>query len=134
MIAKAGLILDILLLLVFMLGIVIMYTSILSTMKERLHESAMLQILGANKRFVLKVLSIEFIWLGFVSGLLAASIALWISHDIGANFFELNLGFNLKWLAIGVISSTLVIWIFGIIGTRQLFRVSPLWLLKERSI
>lgn len=131
MMDKISYALDILLGLVFVLGILIMYAGLLSSLKERLHESALLQILGADRRFVIKVLAIEFGLLGFISGILASIMALLVAHDIANHFFDLPYGFELRWLWIGILLSTIVILVCGLFGARKVFQVSPLWLLRQ---
>ena len=123
--------LQVLLMMVFVLGLLIMYASLLSSLKERLQESALLQILGANKRFIAKVLSIEFCALGLMAGLFAAVIAQWIAFDLAEHFFGFSCVFDFKWLFIGIISSTVAILMFGLIGARKIFYISPLWLLRN---
>lgn len=131
MMAKVSIGLNSLLALVFVLGILIMYASLLSSLKERLQESALLQILGANKIFILKVLTIEFSLLGIISGCLAGLMALIAAHDLATRFFGLSYGFEFKWVLIGIIMSTIIILACGLFGARRVFQVSPLWLLRR---
>lgn len=133
MITKITFGLQILLGLVFALGVVIMYASLLSTLKERLQESAMLQILGAGKRFVGKVLLVEFCILGFFSGSIASVAALFIAYDLGHNAFSVPFSLSLKWVVIGSLCGTAAVVVLGLIGARQVFQVSPLWLLREKG-
>ncbi len=133
MIDKISLSLQVLLMMVFVLGLLIMYASLLSSLKERLQESALLQILGANKRFIAKVLSIEFCALGLMSGLFASVFAQIIAFDLAEHFFGFPYVFDYKWLFIGIISSTVVILVFGLMGARKIFYISPLWLLRNTA-
>lgn len=133
LIAKISFALEVLLGLVFILGVVIMYASLLSTLKERLQESAMLQILGANKRLVAKVLLIEFSVLGVFSGVVASSMALALAHDLAHNIFSLPFGLDFTWMIVGIVMSTIMIAVFGLVGARAVFRVSPLWLLRQTT-
>jgi putative ABC transport system permease protein len=131
MIDKLSSALESLLVVVFALGILIMYASLLSSLKERIQESAMLQVLGANKTFIAKMLIVEFGLLGLFSGVVGSLMAMLIAKDLAARYFDLILILNMKWFWWGALLSTLVITLFGLIGTRSVFRVSPLWLLRE---
>ncbi len=131
MIDKLSLALEGLLVVVFALGILIMYASLLMSIKERVQESAMLQILGANKTFIAKMLIVEFGLLGLFSGVVGSLMAMLIAKDLAARYFDIILILNMKWFLWGTLLSTLVITLFGLIGTRSVFRVSPLWLLRE---
>ena len=120
-----------LLVIVFLFGIMILYASLLSNLKDRYQESAMLRILGAKRNLIGKILVIEFLTLGFMSGI-AASIGAMITAKMLANaFFGLSYAFNLKWLMIGSVSGPLILLVFGLLGTRSVFRASPLWLLRS---
>ncbi|MBS0290396.1 MAG: hypothetical protein JSS07_10245 [Proteobacteria bacterium] len=130
---KIALILQILLTIVFVMGILIMYTGLLSTLKERWTESAMVQILGASKAFVAKVLMIEFAVLGFLSGLGASLMACALAYSLNEQFFELRFTFDVSWFLLGMIGSIFTIMLFGMIGARTVFQTSPLWLLKQNT-
>ncbi|MCS5712576.1 ABC transporter permease [Candidatus Berkiella aquae] len=122
-----------LLLIVFALGILIMYASLLSSLRERLQESAMLQILGAKKVFIGKLLMVEFGLLGLFSGLVGSAMAMILAKDLATRYFAMTFTLNIKWLFYGTLLSTAVIIVFGLVGARKVFRVSPLWLLRQSS-
>ncbi len=124
---------QLLLMLVFIFGVFIMYASILSSLKERLTEGAMLQILGANKKFVLKVLLIEFGVLGSLAGLAGSVMAFFIAHDLAHRFFDLSLAINAAWFLWCMLGSVLAVVVFGLVGARKVFQVSPLWLLRQTA-
>jgi putative ABC transport system permease protein len=133
MVDKISISLQILIMMVFVMGIMIMYASLLSSIKERLLESAMLQILGAKKQFIAKVLMVEFGVLGFTSGLIASLMAMIVAQDIAQRFFNIHLYFQVFWVGVGTVASTMVVILFGLIGARSVFRVSPLWLLRQSA-
>ncbi len=122
-----------LLILVFSLGVLIMFASILSCLKERLHESAMLQVLGANRRLVAKVLLIEFGVLGLLSGVVGSFMAYVIASDLARQYFDFSLKINVSMFGISVLSSMIAVLVFGLLGTRKVFQVSPLWLLRQTN-
>lgn len=124
---------QLLLMLVFIFGVFIMYASILSSLKERLKEGAMLQILGANKKFVLKVLLIEFGVLGSLAGLAGSVTAYFIAQDLAHRFFDLSLTINTGWFLWCMLGSVIAVVIFGLVGARKVFQVSPLWLLRQTA-
>ena len=93
----------------------------------------MLQILGANKAFVAKILIVEFGLLGLFSGVVGSGMAMLLAKDLAARYFDIVLLLNMKWFWFGTLLSTLVITLFGLIGTRSVFRVSPLWMLRQSA-
>lgn len=122
-----------LLLIVFLLGILIMYASLLSSLKERMQESAMLQILGANKAFIAKLLVIEFGLLGLFCGIVGSGMAMLLAKDLAQSYFGIEFVISAKWFWYGTGSSALVITVIGLLGARKVFHVSPLWLLRQSS-
>lgn len=118
---------------VFLLGILMMYTNLLSTLKERLHESAMLRLLGAKQALIGKILLVEFFVLGILSSSIASIIALLLAQYMARNVFIVPFTMQLKWLLIGSILGTSIIILFGLMGTRGVFRVPPLWLLRRNQ-
>ncbi|MBS0287213.1 MAG: hypothetical protein JSR17_07955 [Proteobacteria bacterium] len=130
---KVSMGITLLLTLVFLLGVLIMYASVLSSLKERLTESAMLQILGANKYLVSKILLIEFGVLGLLAGITGCFMAVVIAKDLAHRFFEMPLTIHYTAVALAVLASTLTVMIFGLIGTRKVFQLSPLWLLRQTN-
>ncbi len=125
--------LQVLLLLVFILGILIMYASILSCLKERITESALLQILGARKKSIAQILVIEFGILGLLSVLAGSVLAILIAHDIANRFFDLTLNISMVWLLWTMVAGIITLILFGIFGTRKVFQTSSLWLLRENN-
>jgi len=131
MIEKLSKVLEILLLIVFSLGVLILYSGLISTLKERIQESAMLQILGASKSFMAKILLVEFGFLGLLSGLVGSLMAILLAKDLAARYFNMVFQVNMQWLWYPTLLSTIVIALLGLAGTRKVFRVSPLRLLRE---
>ncbi|MGE3319701.1 MAG: ABC transporter permease [Candidatus Berkiella sp.] len=133
MVIKISTALEGLLLIVFLLGILIMYASLLSSLKERMQESAMLQILGANKAFIGKLLVIEFGLLGLFCGIVGSGMAMLLAKDLAQSYFGIQFMVSAKWFWYGTLLSTLVITFIGLLGARKVFHVSPLWLLRQNS-
>ncbi len=133
MIAKLSMALEGLLIIVLILGGLIFYANLLSTLKERLQESAMLQIFGANRRLILTILLIEFMIMGLLSGAVASVMALLLAQDIAQHFFSMSLAFDSKWLVFGIIASMSLMGILGLWGARSVLTVSPLYLLRKTT-
>lgn len=131
MVDKIALALNVLLMIVFILGVLIMYANLISTLKERLQESAMLRILGARKILIGNMLIFEFIVLGGLSGLMASIMAIVLARELAQQFFALAFVFHIKWILIGLLMGMILITIFGLLGTRDIFKVSPLRLFRQ---
>ncbi len=113
-------------------GIAVLLAAVQSTRDERRYESAMLRTLGASRQVVLKGLAAEFIVLGLLSGLLAASTANVVGYFLATEIFNLKYYFDFRIWWIGVISGVVVVGLSGIAVTRSVIDVSPSATLRER--
>lgn len=115
-------------LLIFLLlfGLLIMYANILSTLKIRIQESALMKMLGADNRVILKILLLEFGILALISGAIGSLFALGVAYDLSQRYFAVSFHFKMWWLFLGVGGSGVFITCFGLLGTRSVFFSSPL--------
>lgn len=113
------------------LGVLILYASLAASLKERIQQSALLQILGASRTLVVKMLLIEFCLLGLFSGIMASLIAQGIAQRL-SHLLSIELFWQLKWIGWGMMSGVLSMTIFGMIGARAVFQVAPWWLLRQK--
>lgn len=128
---KLALALTALLSLVGALGIVIMYASILSTLKERIHESALLKILGGQNKLIRRIFFTEFMMLGAISGFLGSIASLFIAHYLAKYFFLVPFSSQLKWIMLGTVGGLVMVPLFGMLGAKEVFSASALRLFRQ---
>jgi putative ABC transport system permease protein len=131
MINKIAYALEFLLLLVFILGIVIMYACILFSQKERTIENAILRIVGAQRKFIGKVILTEFLILGTLTGISASVLAALITTDLAHTYFSIPFTFRWHWILMGMLISMTLIPFFGLIGARKVLQIPALKLLRN---
>ncbi len=107
-------------------GLMVLVAAIQSTQDERLHESALMRALGANRSQILSGLIAEFIFLGLITGILSAFAASIIELALAEYIFKMDLVINpWIWLA-GPLASCLLILLTGLYGTREILASSPM--------
>lgn len=84
----------------FLMSIILMSSTLLSSLSERKKEKALLRMLGANSQQLIKMLLAEFLLLGLLAGMIATLIAnlftFWLEHRLLMIPFHFNL--TMLWL------------------------------------
>jgi putative ABC transport system permease protein len=112
-------------------GIAVLLAAIQSTRDERRYESAMLRTLGASRRTVLRGVAAEFIALGTLAGVLAASAASVAGWQVGTRLFGLSYRFDpVLWVA-GIASGAFLVGIAGTLATRSVVSTPPAQTLRN---
>jgi putative ABC transport system permease protein len=83
-------------------GLVVLLAAIQSTRDERRYESAMLRTLGASRRTVLRGVAAEFVALGLLAGVLAATCASIAEYFLATELFDLRYDFDALVWAVGL--------------------------------
>jgi putative ABC transport system permease protein len=112
-------------------GVVVLLAAIQSTRDERRYESAMLRTLGASRRTVLAGVATEFVALGLLSGLLAATCASVAGWLLATQLFALHYSFDpWLWLA-GLAAGGLLVGLAGTFATRSVVNTPPATTLRQ---
>ncbi|WP_210395781.1 ABC transporter permease [Motiliproteus sediminis] len=113
-------------------GITVLFAGLANSIDERLRESALLRTLGAGSTLIRRMLSIEFLLLGALSGLLAALLA---QAGIFALYQLLQLAprFHLLlWISAPLVGALLV-WLAGRLATERILHQAPIALLRDHQ-
>jgi putative ABC transport system permease protein len=112
-------------------GLVVLLAAVQATGDERRYESAVLRTLGASRRTVLAGVAAEFVALGLLAGLLAASAASAIGAVVAIRLFGLRYAFDgTLWLA-GLAAGALIVGGAGTFAARRVVTTSPATMLRE---
>jgi len=110
-------------------GLTVLWAAVQSTRDQRSYESAMLRTLGASKRQVLSGVAAEFICIGLLAGLLAASGASFAAFLLADQLFKLDFHFSeILWLA-GPLSGIFLVGISGLAATWRVITRPPVTVL-----
>ena len=105
--------------------------AIQATGDERRYESAVLRTLGASRRTVLLGVAAEFVALGLLAGVLAASAASAVGWLVATRLFGLSYTFDpAVWLG-GLAAGALIVGLAGVLATRRVVTTPPATTLKQ---
>lgn len=96
-------------------------------------ESVLLRTLGASKQQIIKIISIEYLFLGILSamtGLLLSVISTWL---LGYFYFDLTFIPNLWVIGIGTALVTLLTILIGMLNSRSIYKKTPLEVLRVEA-
>lgn len=114
-------------------GVLIVVSSVFATRLARIQEAAYYKVLGATRRFVLTVFTLENLLLGLVSALLALLMAQTGSWIICRWFFEIDYhpaaGSSLLLVALTMLLVTTV----GLLASLSILRSKPITYLREQT-
>lgn len=112
-------------------GLMVMFAAIHSSRDARIHEAAVLRILGARRGQLLGSLLLEYVGLGLMSGLVAAVSAGMVGMVAAERIFQLEyLPGPALWFG-GMLVGGVGIGVAGILGTRFVVNQPPLRTLRE---
>lgn len=119
--------------LVLAAGVLVLITSIQSTLDIRLQEGAILRVVGASRRLLRQILSIEFASIGLMSGLIAVLGTEILVFLLQSQLFNLNYHWHGPLWLIGPLVATLLVGLIGLASTSRIRKVPPMTILREQS-
>jgi putative ABC transport system permease protein len=111
-------------------GLTVLLAAVQSSRDERRYESAMLRTLGASRGTVVQGVLAEFVTLGTLSGLLAASGASVAAWFLTTRWLELHYAFELLPWAEGLFGGAALVAAGGWLATRSVVNQPPLTTLR----
>lgn len=112
-------------------GVLVLYAALMGSQAERTREAGLLRALGATKKQLAQAQRIEFVLVGGLSGLLAASGAAALGWALATWQFKFPWTFEPGvWLA-GLVAGAVCAVIGGWLGLRNVLRQPPLQTLRE---
>lgn len=111
-------------------GLAVLYAALLATQDERNHETAILRTLGADSIYLRRLHLTEFVLLGGLSGLLAATGAALLGWVLARFVLEIPWQPNAAIFATGTAGGILIVTLSGWLATRGLLHRSPLGILS----
>lgn len=114
-------------------GLIVLLAALQTTGEERRFESALLRTLGAERRHVRRLARAEFWLIGAAAGALGGACAATAGLVIARRLFQLDYGFDVTALLVGVLAGALLVWLAGALATWRFYRASPMRLLRSGS-
>jgi putative ABC transport system permease protein len=122
---------DFVLLFALAAGFAVLFASVRATLDERLREDALLRAMGASRKLLRKSLSVEFVLLGLLSGLLAAATTEAIAWALFTQAFDLTPRFHWEIWLLAPFVGALAVGLSGYAHTRGVVDSSPMKILRE---
>lgn len=114
-------------------GIQVLAAAFAATRNERIHEVAVLRVLGAAARSLRRMQTIELVTLGALSGALAALVSILLARVLADRIFDFSLGWPWwPWLA-GIAGGILISWLGGRLALRGVLHIPALRMLREAA-
>lgn len=111
-------------------GLTVLWAAVQSSREERRFESALLRTFGASRQRVLGGVAVEFMAIGLLSGVLAASGASLAGYLLANRLFGLEYQFSIGlWLA-GPIAGMLLVGLSGLVATWRVITHAPVNILR----
>ena len=114
-------------------GLIVLSGSIVTSRYQRIKESVLLRTLGASRKQVLRIMSIEYLFLGLFAALTGIILSIFSSWSLFYFFFKSTFIFSPLPLILAlliVMSLTLVI---GLLNSRGIHSRPPLEILRSET-
>ena len=112
-------------------GAVILAASVAGTRFRRVREVVILKTLGATRRHVVRIFSVEFLTLGVVAGLMGAILATAFTALVLKRLLNAHFQFDFKATLIAVILTAILANLSGWLASFRILRQKPLEVLRE---
>ncbi len=117
-----------------MAGVMVLFAGIQSTHDERMLENAIVRTLGGRKKQMLQTLLSEFLFLGFLAGLIGAIFATIIAAIISHYVLQMSASFNVSLWFYGLFVGAVGVSVMGMWGSKKVLSQPPLVTLKKVSL
>ncbi len=114
-------------------GLIVLASSVATSRFQRIKESVLLRTLGASKKQIIKILSVEYLFLGILSaltGLLLSVVATWL---LGYFYFDIIFTPNIWVIVIGTAIVTGLTILIGMFNSRSVYKKTPLEVLRAEA-
>ncbi len=111
-------------------GVIILSSSVAGTRYRRIREVAILKALGATRRRIMSIFSIEFSILGAASGLVGAILANIFTRIIAEKFIDASFGFDWLSLPFVLVGTVLLANLAGWLASARILNQKPLEVLR----
>ncbi|MDZ7881221.1 MAG: FtsX-like permease family protein [Saprospiraceae bacterium] len=112
-------------------GLLVLISSVYLSKFQRIRESVLLRTIGANRRTILTINGLEYLWLGLLATFTGVSLSLIAAWSLSKFVFKVP--FNIDWLTLlsTPLSITALVVIIGLINSRRVVSESPLEVLRQ---
>ncbi|MGK7369499.1 MAG: ABC transporter permease, partial [Candidatus Halalkalibacterium sp. M3_1C_030] len=114
-------------------GLIVLASSVATSRFQRVKESVLLRTLGASKNQIIKIISIEYLFLGILSALTGLILSVASTWLLGYFYFDLTFVPNLWVIGLGTLIVTLLTILIGMMNSRSIYKKTPLEVLRVET-
>ncbi|MFK7802297.1 MAG: ABC transporter permease, partial [Anaerolineae bacterium] len=114
-------------------GLLIIVSSVLATRFARIQEAVYFKVLGAKQKFVLQVFTLENVFIGLVSGILALFLSQLTGWIMVTQVFELDYAPFIGSSISLVVATILIVTLVGLAASVSILRHKPIVYLREST-
>ncbi len=114
-------------------GLIVLASSVATSRFQRVKESVLLRTLGASKNQIIKIISIEYLFLGILSALTGLILSVGSTWLLGYFYFDLTFVPNLWVIIFGTLIVTLLTILIGMMNSRSIYKKTPLEVLRVET-
>lgn len=114
-------------------GLIVLASSVATNRFQRIKESVLLRTLGASKKQIIQILSVEYLFLGILSALTGLILSVGATWLLGYFYFDITFIPNLWVIIIGTLLITALTIIIGMANSRSVYKKTPLEVLRVEA-
>ncbi|WP_073062739.1 ABC transporter permease [Fodinibius roseus] len=114
-------------------GLIVLASSVATSHFQRVRESVLLRTMGASKKQIIGILSVEYLFLGLLSALTGLILSLSASWLLGYFYFDIVFVPNFWVIVIGTMLITGLTILIGMLNSRSIYRRTPLEVLRTET-
>lgn len=112
-------------------GLIVLASSVATSRYQRIRESTLLRTLGASRAQIIKILSVEYLFLGVLSALTGLILSVGATWLLAGWYFGLNFAPDPWVIVIGTAAVTALTIAIGMLNSRSVYRKTPLEVLRQ---
>ncbi len=114
-------------------GVIVLASSVATSRFQRIKESVLLRTLGASKKQIIQILSVEYLFLGILSALTGLLLSVGATWLLGFFYFEITFIPNLWVIFVGTAVVTGLTILIGMFNSRSVYKKTPLEVLRAEA-
>lgn len=112
-------------------GLIVLSGAVVASRFQRIQESVLLKTLGARSKQVLRIMSVEYIVLGFMSALTGLTLSYFGAWALAWFVFETNFLPDPLTIVVMLLAVMFITLSIGLMNSRDIYRKSPLEVLRN---
>ncbi|SMO43348.1 ABC transporter permease [Fodinibius sediminis] len=114
-------------------GLIVLASSVATSHFQRVRESVLLRTMGASKKQIIQILSVEYLFLGLLSALTGLTLSVTASWLLGYFYFDLVFVPSFWVIIVGTMLITGLTILIGMINSRSIYNKTPLEVLRAET-